>query len=213
MDDRDLKLAILAFLVKFGNANPSHLGFAAYNNKTIMKTSVFIATSLDGFIAREDGAIDWLPSGGEAGNSEDYGYQAFFDSVDAIVMGRHTFELILSFPEWPYGDKTVIVLSSQFINVPPFLASKTEVTAAAPTELCQRLVNRGVQHLYVDGGKTIQGFLRAGLIDQFIIAQVPILIGKGLPLFGAIPQDIKLQLMASRAFPNGVVQSQYAVLK
>src|SRR6478672_9003921 len=120
-----------------------------------MRASVYIATSLDGFIAREDGALDWLPApGGDAGG-EDYGYRDFMASVDALVMGRHTFELALSFGAWPYAGKPVVVLSSRPAAIPPSLASSVEWLSGSPSEVVRRLAARGAEHLYVDGGRTI----------------------------------------------------------
>jgi dihydrofolate reductase len=176
-----------------------------------MKATVYIATSLDGFIAREDGAIDWLPPIEVAG--EDYGYQAFMDSVDALVMGRNTYEQILSFEAWPYGNKPVIVLSSQPLPIPEAMTSTVESMTASPQAVVQQLAQRGYQQLYIDGGKTIQGFLAAGLIQELIIARIPILIGTGIPLFGAIPHDIRLHHLETRSFANGVVQSKYEVIQ
>lgn len=178
-----------------------------------MKVSVFIATSLDGFIARENGAIDWLPNGVETNDEEDYGYQEFFDSVDEIVMGRNTYEFVLSFDEWPYDNKPVVVLSNHPVHIPLAQANTIEVCAASPHYVCQQLTGYGFKHLYVDGGRTIQSFLQAGLVDHITISQVPVLIGLGIPLFGPLPCDVRLQLTSTRSFPNGVVQSHYNVLK
>lgn len=179
-----------------------------------MKTSVFIATSLDGFIARLDGTIDWLGSDAESGSfeGEDYGYKAFFDTVDALVMGRNTFEKVITFEEWPYGPKPVIVLSHQPVPLPGSLAETVEVMSGSPAEVVERLAQRGWEHLYLDGGKTIQGFLKAGLVQEMIITRLPILIGSGLPLFGGTDRDIKLRHVRTQSFADGFVQSHYAVL-
>ena len=185
-----------------------------------MKISVYIATSLDGFIAREDGALDWLPGtdGTEAGlekpdgSREDYGYQALMDSVDVLVMGRHSYEMVLSFGDWPYGDKRVVVLSHQAIPIPPTIADTVSASSASPQEVVTQLQQEGLQHIYVDGGKTIQGFLRAGLIQELIITRIPVLIGQGIPLFGPLVQDIKLEHLNTQAYANGLVQSHYRVV-
>ena len=177
-----------------------------------MRASVYIATSLDGFIAREDGGIDWLPGGGDAEGAEDYGYQEFIESVDAIVMGRNTYELALSFGSWPYGEKPVIVLSSWQVDIPDGIAGTVESMSAPPPEAVRRLAERGFGHLYVDGGKTIQGFLYEGLIRRLIITTIPVLIGTGIPLFGPLPHDVRLRLVGTRQFENGLVQSEYEVL-
>jgi len=180
-----------------------------------VKASVYIATSLDGFIARENGALDWLPgSDGETDpNGEDYGYHAFMDSVDALVMGRNTFEMVLSFGPWSYGDKRVIVLSSKPIQIPDNLASTVESKTCSPTELVEELAEQGLQHLYIDGGKTIQGFLNAGLIQEFIISKIPVLIGTGIPLFGPLNKDTKLRHIQTLTFENGIVQNKYEVIQ
>lgn len=175
-----------------------------------MKASVFIATSLDGFIARTNGGIDWLPSGNGA-NGEDYGYAKFIDSVDTLVMGRKTFETAMTFSVWPYGKKSVIVLSRRLRSLPKRHPKSVEIMSCAPAELLNVLAKRGVKHIYVDGGKTIQGFLRAGLINQVIITRVPVLIGRGIPLFGALQNDLKLRHVKTRCFDDGLVQSSYQI--
>ena len=176
-----------------------------------MKTTVFIATSVDGFIAREDGSIDWLPvEGGTAG--EDYGYQNIIDSVDALVMGRNTYETVLSFGSWPYGTKPVIVLSSQKFEIPENIPNTVTVMSGPPSDVIQQLAGRGFKHLYIDGGETIQRFIREGLIQKIIITKIPILIGSGIPLFGAIPHDIRLRHLETLQFDTGLVQSKYEIL-
>src|SRR3972149_6345223 len=121
-----------------------------------VKVSVYIATSLDGFIARENGNLDWLLPGGGGENREDYGYKAFIDTVDALVMGRNTYEKVLTFSDWPYGTKPVVVLSSRSLAIPAHIAKSVETISCTPTELVSRLAARGAKHLYIDGGKTIQ---------------------------------------------------------
>jgi dihydrofolate reductase len=172
-----------------------------------IKVSVYIATSLDGFIARKNGGIDWL-TGGESG--EDYGYAEFMSDIDHIVMGRNTYEKVLTFGGWPY-DKKVIVLSSRDLTLAPELTDKAEALRLSPDELLRELEGRGSRHIYLDGGVTIQRFLRAGLVDEMTITTIPILIGQGLPLFGELDSDIKLDLLNSRSFGNGFVQNRYRV--
>ena len=174
-----------------------------------VKVSVYIATSLDGFIARKNGDIDWL-SGGEG--SEDYGYAEFMSTVDFIVMGRNTYEKVLTFGGWPY-QKKVIVLTIRDLPVPADLAEKVERLHLSPVELIGELQSRGIRQIYLDGGVTIQRFLRAGLVDEMTITTIPILIGGGLPLFGALDQDVKVELISSQSFNNGFVQNKYRVLK
>ena len=175
-----------------------------------IKISVYIATSADGFIARKNGDIDWLPPGSDGG--EDYDYAEFMSTVDHIVMGRNTFEKVLTFGAWSY-DKKVIVLTSRDLTLPPKLADKVEPLHLSPRELIHEMNIRGAKGIYLDGGVTIQRFLHEGLVDEMTITIIPILIGEGLPLFGAVAKDIKLELVNSTAFGNGFVQNKYTVYK
>ncbi|HWZ59920.1 MAG TPA: dihydrofolate reductase family protein [Gemmatimonadaceae bacterium] len=170
-----------------------------------MTASVFVGTSLDGFIARRDGGLDWLPPGG----GEEHGYTEFIATVDAIVIGRHTFETVLAFPTWPYGDKRVVVLSSRPLDFSTVRGGVVEQMAGAPADIVSRLAASGAHHLYIDGGITIQRFLSAGLIQRVIITRVPVLIGDGIPLFGPVPHDIRLRHVATRQYSSGLVQSEY----
>lgn len=179
------------------------------NDSVTMKASVFIATSVDGFIARKDGSIDWLPA---EDPDEDYGYREFIDTVDAIVMGRNTFESVLSMDIWPYENKPVIVLSHRQLTIPPKINKHVKVMSAAPVLLVAELAQLGYRHLYVDGGITIRSFLNDGLISQLIITRIPILIGSGIPLFGPLARDIRLRHLLTRQYENGLVQSRYEVL-
>lgn len=172
-----------------------------------MRASVFIATSVDGFIARPDGELDWLPHGG----GEEHGYEAFMASVDALIIGRKTFETVLAFDEWPYGGKPVFVLSTRALAPAP-AGAVVERMWGPPAEIVSQLTARGVQHAYVDGGITIQRFLQAGLIQRLIITRVPVLLGEGIPLFGATGRDIGLAHQGTRQFASGLVQSEYTVL-
>jgi len=172
-----------------------------------VKASVFIGTSLDGFIARADGGLDWLPEGG----GEEHGYEAFMATVDALVIGRKTYETVLAFDAWPYGEKPVYVLSSGTLDPSPS-GARTEQLSGDPQDIVRQLEQRGIGHIYVDGGITIQGFLRAGLIQRLIITRVPVLLGEGIPLFGPLPQDIRLEHVATRQYRSGLVQSEYLVL-
>ncbi len=172
-----------------------------------LKVSVYIAASLDGFIARKNGDIDWL-TGGEGG--EDYGYTEFMSGIDHVVMGRNTYEKVLTFGGWHY-DKKVIVLTSRDLIIPPDLSDKVEALRLSPHELLNEMDIRGAKHIYLDGGVTIQRFLREGLVDEMTITTIPILIGEGLPLFGKLEKDVKLELIKSESFNNGFVQSKYKV--
>jgi dihydrofolate reductase len=169
-----------------------------------IKASVFIATSLDGFIAREDGGLDWLPGD----NVEAHGYEEFMATVDALVMGRKTFETELSFGAWPF-TKPVIVLSTTLSASALPEGAACEVMAGTPQDVVTRLGKRGMSHLYIDGGVTIQKFLEAGLIQRLIITRIPVLLGKGIPLFGDLSRDVRLKHVATRTYPSGLVQSEY----
>jgi len=171
-----------------------------------MNASVFIATSLDGFIARANGAIDWLPPGG----GEPHGYDEFMATVDALVIGRKTFETVLTFDTWPYGEKPVFALSSRPLAPAP-LGAVVERMSGDPAEIVSQLAARGIRHVYVDGGITIQRFLEAGLIQRLIITRIPVLIGDGIPLFGVTQRDIALNHVATRQYASGLVQSEYTV--
>ena len=172
-----------------------------------MTASVFIGTSVDGFIARPNDDLDFLPQGG----GEPHGYNEFIASVDAIVIGRKTFEKVLSFEAWPYGNKRVVILSSRPLDLSAAAGGVVEQMAGPPAEIVSQLAARGINHLYVDGGITIQRFLRAGQIQRLIITRVPVLIGEGIPLFGALPRDIRLRHVATRHYPSGLVQSEYEI--
>lgn len=176
-----------------------------------IKCSVFIATSLDGFIARKNGELDWLPGSDGAAGDEDYGYRDFFDSVDTVVIGRRTYELASSFPEWPYAGKWVVVLSGGYPKAGTEIGANLTGTSMQPVELVRQLADEGAQHVYVDGGNTIQSFLRAGLIQEMTISRIPVLIGEGISLFGPLAHDIKLRHLETRLFDNGLVQSKYVV--
>lgn len=171
------------------------------------EASVFIGISVDGFIARANGDLDFLPPGG----GEEHGYREFIAGVDALVIGRNTFDKVLTFDEWPYGAKPVVVLSTRPIDSPVDPEAVVERMEGSPQDITARLAARGARHLYVDGGITIQRFLRAGLIQRLIITRVPVLIGSGMPLFGPLCRDITLRHFATRQYSSGLVQSEYLV--
>lgn len=173
----------------------------------IMKASVFIGTSVDGFIARPNGALDFLPEGG----GEPHGYNELIATIDVIVIGRKTFETVLAFPQWPYGAKQVIVLSSRTLDFSTLPGTRLEQMSGSPAEIVAQLSSRGFQHAYIDGGVTIQGFLRAGLIQRLTITRVPVLIGQGIPLFATLPGDIKLRHLATQQYPSGLVKTEYEI--
>ena len=174
--------------------------------------AVFVGVSLDGFLARPNGDLDWLMGEG-GGDSAEYGYNEFIADIDAIVMGRKTFEKILTFNKWYYGTKRVVVLSSHPLDLAAARAKGgvVEQLAGSPAEIVSSLAAAGANRLYVDGGITIQQFLRAGLINRLIISRLPILIGDGIPLFGSVPQDTRLRHIQTRTYPGGMVQTEYHI--
>lgn len=174
-----------------------------------MTVSVFVGTSLDGFIARANGSFDFLPADG----GESHGYEEFFASVDAVVMGRNTFEVVLPFPEWPYGKKRVVVLSSRPIDLSSIRNGVVEQMSGEPAEIIAKLAATGSHHLYIDGGITVQRFLRAALVDRITVTRVPVLVGSGIPLFGALPHDIQLRHIATQSYASGLVKSEYTVIR
>ena len=171
-----------------------------------IRCRAFIATSLDGFIARPGGEVDWLPTE----SSDDYGYGEFFASVDALVMGRNTFELVLGFGAWPYGDKPVVVLTSrpESLTVPEE-SSVTAATGPIP-DLVKSLEADGYGDVYVDGGRTVQEFIKARELDAITISRIPVLLGEGIALFGWTDGDVALRHEQTRAYPDGLVQSRYS---
>jgi dihydrofolate reductase len=170
-----------------------------------MKASVFVGISVDGFMARVNGALDFLPP-----EPEPHGYDEFMASVDALVIGRNTFETVLGFGGWAYGAKPVFVLSTRPLPPVPE-GAVVERLSGEPAEIVKQLETRGIGHVYVDGGITIQRFLQAGLIQRLIITRVPVLTGSGIPLFGALPRDVVLTHVATRSYASGLVQSEYTV--
>lgn len=195
------------------------------------KCSVYIASSLDGFIARKDGGIDWLEfdspdesgtedsstdeSGTEESSPEDYGFAEFMASVDLLLMGRHTYEVLLTFDEWAYGDTHVTVLSRTLSPeaIPARHEGKVSIASGTPNEILEDLAEKGVRHVYVDGGITVQAFIAAGLIDEITVSIIPVLIGDGIPLFGPLKSDVRVQHVATRSFPSGLVQVKYKTVE
>jgi dihydrofolate reductase len=168
--------------------------------------AVFIAASLDGFIARADGGLDWLSIVERAG--EDYGYRAFFDGVDALVMGRRTYDTVVGFDDWPYAGKRCIVLA----HAPPPPRYDEEFASGAPGALLDRLGAEGIRRIYVDGGAVIRQFLAADLIDELTLSVIPVLLGDGIRLFGADAAGSPkrgLRLLGARPFDSGLVQLRY----
>ena len=174
-----------------------------------MTVSVFVGTSFDGFIARRNGSFDFLPEGG----GEPHGYTEFMAMVDAVVMGRNTWDVVLGLGAWPFAGKRVVVLSSRPVELSAAGKHAVEQMSGSPGEIVAKLAASGAHHLYVDGGITVQRFLQAGLVDRITITRVPVLIGDGIPLFGALPRDVRLRHVATRQYDSGLVKSEYEVLR
>lgn len=173
--------------------------------------SVFIAQSLDGYIAKPDDSIEWLDAVPELDGDFDFGYSALFESVDALVFGRRTYNKVDSFADWPYGEKPIIVMSRTASAPTVPQDRRVTFTRETPKELVDRLTAEGATRLYIDGGQLIQAFLRANLIDDLNISTIPVLLGDGIPLFGELPAEVWLDLQQSDSFANGIVQTQYRV--
>jgi len=172
-----------------------------------MTNYIYIATSLDGFIATSDGGLDWLE---EIPNPEqsDYGYAEFLKSIDAIVMGRNTFEKVITFGQWVYA-KPVFILSNSLTKLPEHILGKAEIIRGDLKEIITQLHQKGYENLYIDGGRVIQSFLQEDLIDEMIITLIPILLGKGFPLFGEIEQHLRFRHKATKIYDNNLVKNHY----
>ena len=172
-----------------------------------MKISVFVGISVDGFLARRNDALDFL----DAGGSEPHGYDEFIATVDTHLIGRRTFEVVLGFGGWAYGEKRVVVLSSAALDLSKVRGRNVEQMSGEPADIAAKLAASGAQHVYVDGGITVQRFLRAGLVDHLTVTRVPILIGDGIPLFGALDHDVLLEHIATQTYAGGLVKTEYEV--
>jgi len=173
-----------------------------------MKLSVFCGVSVDGFLARPDDALDFLDTGGQ----EPHGFTEFLASVDVVVIGRRTFEVVLKLGDLSlYGNRLVVVLSSHPLDLSSVKGAAVEQMTEEPAEVVEQLKSRGFKHAYIDGGITIQRFLADGLIDRLVITRVPVLIGAGIPLFGPLPRDITLRHLATLSYGGGLVQSEYEI--
>lgn len=181
------------------------------NIKTRPKISVFIATSLDGYIARKNGDIDWLVKFNPPINTDedkDCGYSKFYSGIDVLVMGRNSYEVVSSFDPWPYQGKRVVVLSSTLTSV----CDQAELFSGDIAHLVEKLHAEDIQHIYVDGGVTVSQFLNADLVDQLIISLIPVILGSGIPLFNKIHHDKWCKLVSSKPYSNGLVQLHYEVI-
>jgi len=176
-----------------------------------MAVYVYVATSLDGFIATSDGGVDWLMEIPNPDQS-DYGFAEFMSGVDALVMGRNTFETVLSFGSWPF-TKPVFVLSRTLEGVPDDIVGKAEIVSGPLSTLLAGLKERGYQNLYVDGGNVIQSFLAEDLVDEMIITRIPILLGEGIPLFGRLTKRLKFEHKRTELLNETLAKSYYVRIR
>lgn len=172
------------------------------------KISVFIAMSLDGYIAKKDGDVSWLHNLG-APSGEDCGYNEFYQSVDALVMGRKSYEKVITFPDWPYPNKRVIVLSNTLKKT----LHNAEIFQGDINQLVRNLCAEGINHIYIDGGVTVSKFLDAKLVDQMTLSIIPVILGEGISLFKQINTELAFKLISSKFYPFGLVQSVYEFIK
>jgi len=172
------------------------------------KNSVFIATSLDGYIADKNGGIDWLHS---IPNPEgiDMGYSSFFDTIDALIMGRNTFETICNFDcDWPY-TKPVFVLSNTLHELPKEYKDKAILIKGSLKNIIKEIHLQGFKKLYIDGGSTIQNFLNEDLIHELVITTIPILLGGGIPLFSSLEKSLNFKCISSKIYLDSIVQNHF----
>ncbi|OLT54683.1 dihydrofolate reductase family protein [Cellulosimicrobium sp. CUA-896] len=168
----------------------------------------FLGCSIDGFIAGPDDDIGWLVAFDDV--LGETGYDDFFGSVDAVVMGRRSYEVISASGPGFYGTTPVHVLSQTLPSGPRPRLGESAVTVHPDVPALQTaLAEAGVARAYVDGGRTVQGFLSAGLLSDIVITRVPVLVGDGIPLFGPVPAPIPAELVESRVLGAGAVQSVY----
>lgn len=167
------------------------------------KISVYIATSIDGYIARRDGSLDWLDCAG--GFDDDYGLQKLLDSIDGVILGRHTYEVAAPVSDWPYKGKRIVVLSNSLNTV----REEAELFSGDLRTLVSQLHSDGVRHVWIDGGKTISQFLNLRIVDSITLSVIPVILGDGMPLFNAIGQEIPCRLISSQSYPSGLVQINY----
>jgi dihydrofolate reductase len=169
---------------------------------------VYIAASIDGYIATPDGGVDWLHEVPNPDN-DDYGYSEFVESIDALVMGRNTFEKVLTFGEWPY-QKKVFVLSSSLTQIPEELKGSVEILCGSLSEVLSEIEIQGFRNLYIDGGKLIQSLLSEDRIDELIVTRIPVILGSGIPLFGKLRATLRFKHIDTTIHNNALVQSRYA---
>jgi dihydrofolate reductase len=174
----------------------------------VKRNSVFIATSLDGYIADKNGGIDWLHSTPNP-DMIDMGYAEFMSKVDALVMGRTTFETVCGFDmDWPY-EKPVFVLSHTLKKIPDDYKNKAFLVKGTLSEILEQIHQKGHHLLYIDGGTTIQGFLKEDLIEEMTITIIPILLGGGTRLFTDLPKALDFECVESKVYLNKIVQNHF----
>ena len=172
------------------------------------KNSAYIAVSLDGYIADKNGGIEWLDSI-PIPNDEDMGYVKFTEGIDALVMGRNTFETVLGFDvDWPY-KKPVFVLSNSLNEIPESHKGKAYLVKGTLAEVLEQIHKKGCHRLYIDGGITIQNFLKEDLIDEMTVTIFPVVLGGGSPLFSELPQELDFELVESKVYVNQLVQNHF----
>lgn len=176
------------------------------NKKQRPKISVYIALSIDGYIARKDDSLDWLDRVG--GFDEDYGFQQMLVGIDALIIGRKTYEIASTVPD-PYPGKRVVVLSNSLDSVKEGM----ELYKGDLAELSEKLHKEGIKHIWVDGGSTISQFLSLQLVDEMTLSVIPIVLGAGIPLFHAIGKEIPCRLLSSQSYRSGLVQQHYEIIK
>lgn len=173
-----------------------------------MKNSVFIATSLDGFIAGKNDELDWLSTFPEI-DQIDTGYHEFTANVDALLMGRNTFKIVENYEgEWFY-KKPVFVWSNSTKELPSKFHGKAFLVKGTLMEVLKQIHEQGYYDLYIDGGKTIQSFLAEDLIDEMIITTIPVLLGEGIPLFASLPKQLVFECKKTTLFFDKVVQNHF----
>lgn len=170
------------------------------------KVSIYIASSIDGYIARKDGNLDWLHYGHTG--DEDYGFKKFTSTIDAVIMGKNTYEVVAGFDEWAYKDKRVIVLSNTLDKI----RKEAELFSGQLTELLAKLHAENIKHIWIDGGITVSRFLEAGLVDDITVSIIAMVLGSGIPLFSTMNREHKCRLTSTQSYPSGLVQLKYEVM-
>lgn len=181
--------------------------------ETLMTNFVYLGCSLDGFIARKDGAVDFLDAVDPAPEDEDYGWHDYISGIDALIMGRNSYDMVLGFGQWHYGNRKVMVLTTRDIEIPDFIEGEIIPFEGKPEDAIAHMNGLGCENIYVDGGKVVQDFINAELVDELIITIVPIIIGEGIPLFANINVEKRLDLKNVTKYDNGLLSLHYSLKK